>query len=107
MTKNELRQMWEKRIADLQSSGQSIPAWSNANNLKLHQVRYWQRQFKNQATSSESSPQWLSVKICDVNQSQPRENSLLIKVGAITIEVKSGFDPELLLEVVRTLSAIC
>jgi hypothetical protein len=57
MTKNELRQAWEKRITDLQSSGQSIPAWSAANNLKLHQVRYWMRKFKSQAIISDSSQQ--------------------------------------------------
>lgn len=107
MTKNELRQIWEKRIADLQSSGQSIPTWSIANNLKLHQVRYWLRKFKNQTVINAHSPQWLSVKICDVNQNQKQEDALLIKVGAVAIEVKSGFDPELLLEVVRTLSSKC
>jgi hypothetical protein len=58
MTRNELCQTWEIRIADLQSSGQSIPVWSATHNLKIHQVRYWLRKLKlNSQPTANPTPQ--------------------------------------------------
>jgi hypothetical protein len=106
MTNNELRHEWENRITDLLSSDQSIPAWSIANNLKIHQVRYWLCKLKTKSQPDvDSTPQWLSVKIG--NPKSEHSANLCIKVGAATIEVQPGFDPELLLDVVRALSATC
>jgi hypothetical protein len=107
MTRNEYRQEWEMRIADLQSSGQSIPVWSATHGLKIHQVRYWLHKLKTKSQPTDNStPQWLSVKIGEP-ESTHLETSLRIKVGVATIEVQSGFNPELLQEVVRTLSSTC
>jgi hypothetical protein len=107
MARNELHQEWEKRIEDLKASGQSIVAWSIANNHKIHQVRYWLRKIQSPSqTTICSSPQWLAIKI---GNSEPARQGtpLLIKVGTATIEVLPGFNHELLLEVVRVLNATC
>jgi hypothetical protein len=54
------------------------------------------------------STRWLSVA---VNGSAPGEehgdDALLIRVGEACIEVRPGFDPDLLSGVVRALSASC
>lgn len=107
MTKTELRQTWEMRIADLRSSGQSIPVWSGIHNLKIHQVRYWFRKFTTSSqTPVNATPQWLTVQVCN-SQQTVSQSPLFLKVGAATIEVQPGFNRELLLDVVRTLSATC
>jgi hypothetical protein len=103
MTKNELRHEWENRIANLLSSNQSIPAWSIANNLKIHQVRYWLRKLKTKSQPDiDSTPQWLSIKIGNP-KFEHSATHLRIKVGAATIEVQPGFDPKLLLDGKRTI----
>lgn len=45
-----------------------------------------------------------------VNVHQPQENTeslLLVKVGAAVIEIRPGYNPVLLSDVVRTLQALC
>jgi hypothetical protein len=106
MTRSEQRQEWETRTKDLQSSGQTIPAWCAINNLRVHQVRYRLRKLKRESLSTvNTAPQWLSINIKEFNAEcrQP----LLIKVGTAVIEVQPGFNPELLRDVVRTLNATC
>lgn len=49
--------------------------------------------------------QWLSVEIGGLEVSEPQE-ALPVRVGKATIEVRPGFNPKLLSDVVKTLSVI-
>jgi len=100
MTKKETRHLWKARIAEYKSSGQSASTWCAAHNLNPRQLWYWLRKEK-QGTSETTALSWLPVKLNDENH----HKSLLVKVGQVTVEVKPGFDPKLLLDVVKTLSA--
>ncbi len=103
MTNKELRQQWEVRVAAFIESGLSTKDWSETNDVKLSQLRYWIRKFKSVVKNDNQSPKWLSVDIGDAAETKYSNNSLSIKVGKVTIEVKPGFNPALLIEVVRTL----
>ena len=106
MTSNELRDQWETRVTAFNESGQSPKDWSEANDVKLSQLRYWIRKFKSADIPDNKSPRWLSVDISDGTETKNTNNSLSVKVGKATIEVKPGFNPSLFLEVVRTLEAL-
>jgi len=101
----EKQKEWENRINLYRASGRSVKHWCAANNIKPGQLWYWLRKFKsgNDAPLMESN-QWLPVEVRDY---PPRENALLIRVGEVCIELKSGFDPSLLTQVVRTLLTLC
>lgn len=103
MTRTALRKEWEAQIADFKASGQSASKWCAAHHLKIHQFRYWLSKLSKPAATTSSK--WLPVEV----DGQPDEsmNTLLIRVGLATIEVKPGFDPALLTDVVRTLRALC
>ncbi|WP_227767615.1 IS66 family insertion sequence element accessory protein TnpA [Zhaonella formicivorans] len=97
MTKEELRDFWAARVKEFKESGQSAPAWCVANNVKLHQLRYWLRKEKH--TSTVTTLSWLPLNLSDAGF----QTSLLVRVGQVAVEVKPGFDPKLLVDVVKAL----
>ncbi|MGI6227154.1 MAG: IS66 family insertion sequence element accessory protein TnpA [Peptococcales bacterium] len=101
----ELRKKWESRVAAFKASGQSSKEWCEVNNLKINQLRYWVRKLRSTNEPTMKSPQWLSVEL-DKPEASIQNNSLIVRVGKVSIEVKSGFDPSLLSDVVKTLTDI-
>lgn len=98
--KEERRRLWKERINSYLSSGQSVRAWCMNNDLKEHQFRYWLDKY----TSTEkevSASKWISVEVEKKHVTE--DNVLSIKIGQAIIDVKSGFDPKLLREVVTAL----
>ena len=107
MTKAEKRKEWEDRIAQHRASGQSVKEWCASNNVKPERLWYWLRKYKtkNDAPLMHSN-QWLPVKVCDQSP-MDQGNALLISVGTACIELKPGFDPAMLSQVVRVLTTVC
>jgi hypothetical protein len=105
MTRLEQRIEWKKRIEAFKESGLNATAWCKLHDLKPHQFNYYL--YKDKAQNQLAAPattRWLSVEI-EESTTTPDKVSLLVKVGEATIEVKPGFDPALLCQLVRTLSA--
>ena len=97
MTKEERRNYWAATIEEFRSSGQSVPAFCADRDIKLHQMRYWLK--KEKGNSTEKSLSWLPLDLSDAGL----QNLLLVRVGGVAVEVRPGFDPKLLLDVVSTL----
>lgn len=107
MTRAERQKEWERRVNQYRVSGESVKQWCAHNNVKADRLWYWLRKYKiNKDTPCIQSNQWLPVKVCD-DSTADRDNFLIIRVGEAQIEVKEGFDPILLSQVVRTLVASC
>lgn len=104
MTKEELRKMWQERVLAFRASGQSAPKWCADHDIKLSQLRYWLRKYKN--TENPAAPsQWLSLEIDGFNSGN--SGTLLVRMGKFAIEVKPGFDKQLLSDLVVTLADLC
>lgn len=104
MTKAERQQQcqeWEVRVASYKSSGLSARKWCAANGVKPHQLEY--RLKKERAAFLDSAPSvtWLRASVSGFDA------GLSVRVGGVVIEVRPGFDPDLLCAVVRSLSAAC
>jgi hypothetical protein len=100
MDRQALRNEWKARIVDFQSSELPIKEWCQNQNVTYSQFHYWKRKFKG-VESTTKTTQWLPVDLYDqVDETEP---SILIRVRGIPVEVKPHFNPELLLQVVRTL----
>lgn len=105
MSRVELHREWEKRMAEFSNSGQSATAWCAAHDIRLHRFWYWARKFRPERQAESNSPiQWLAVKM-DEPQLKP-ESTLTIRVGGACIEIKPGFQPGLLKQVVEALSHV-
>lgn len=99
MTKDALRKVtWEHRMTAYKSSGQSARRWCAENGVNVTQLYYW---LKKESTPAEQA--WLPVEI----KEPATESAIKIRVGEVMVEVKSGFDPDLLLKVVKVLGALC
>jgi len=101
MTKAERESLWATSIAEFRESGQSVPVWCTNNDVNPRQLYYWLR--KEREADNETKYSWLSVDLSDEVEQQAR---LAVKVGGVAIEIKPGFDPDLLVDVVKVLSAI-
>lgn len=104
MAKIELQSEWEARIAEYRASGLSAAAWSVANGVSVHRLYYWLKKFRDTDAQTVPQAQWLPVAF---ESSGSREDCLHVRIGQAIIEVKPGFDPALLIEVVRSLAKLC
>jgi hypothetical protein len=107
MTRAEQRQEWETLIASYQASGQSAKEWCAANSMKPHQLWYRLRHEHAGKSNCAMSTRWLSVAVTEPTSGDHDNDALLIRIGEACIEVRPGFDPDLLSGVVRALSASC
>lgn len=103
MDKQALRIEWKARITDYQSSGLTIKDWCQTHNLNYSQFHYWHRKFKAVENPIKTSTQWFPLDISD--QVDETGSGISIRVGGVVVEVKPHFNPDLLLQVVRTLNA--
>jgi len=107
MTQAERQKEWERRINQYRESGKSVREWCAENNVSAERLWYWLRKYKtNKDTPLNKSNQWLPVEVCEHTPIE-QNNSLMIRVGEALIEVKAGFDPALLCQVVRALVPLC
>lgn len=100
MTKAERtvnRAAWEQRVAAFRASGLNLPRWCATQGLKPHQLRYWLNKIEPPA---EPAVNWIPLHFSDP------EPYLTVRVGPAAVEVRSGFDPQLLAAVVKTLSVL-
>ena len=103
----ERRQQWEMRIAEYRSSGLSVREWCASNGVNPERLWYWLRRFKDEKNKSESTT-WLPVDLSGARaKGQPEGSGLVVMVGKAGIEVKAGFEPDLLCALVRVLLAVC
>lgn len=101
----ERRQLWEERIAAYRSSGQGVKEWCAVSGIKPERMWYWLRQTKSQGPGEQSTA-WLQA-VVSFGEVTGEQTGLLVRVGKAGVEVRPGFDPDLLRAVVRALSAAC
>ncbi|ARF13010.1 MULTISPECIES: IS66 family insertion sequence element accessory protein TnpA [Bacillales] len=101
MKRKEKEAYWSAKIDEYQSSGLALSEWCDTAEVAVHNMKYWLRKQSpvNPATHQETS--WVS---CVVEESI--EDSISLKVNHVDIEVTSGYDETLLLQVIRTLRQI-
>jgi hypothetical protein len=100
----ELQQEWELRIAEFRASGQTQTKWCEINNFKIHQFKYWLRKIEKTPEQPKPSSKWIPITM--ENQFDESNESLKIKIGPASIEVKPGVDLVFFADVVRTLGSL-
>lgn len=100
MTHDERKQMWEEQVAAYKASGETVASWCAANDVKEHQLYYRLKQLDSKASTAIPSSKWMAFEL----ENNDRDCSILVKVGQASIEVRPGFDPTLLADVVGALN---
>lgn len=101
MKRKEKEVYWSSKIEEYRSSGLSLIEWCETADVAVHNLKYWLRKQSPVTQSSVQETRWVSCAV-----EEPKENSIFLKINHVDIEVTSGYDEELLLQVIRTLRLI-
>jgi len=123
MTNAKRRKLWRARVADYRASELSVRAWCEKNGVTDHQLRYWLGRIGEESVLSDgaravagegqdASAAWTRVEIVDDDASKGAvapalETAFAIHIGPARIELRPGFDPALLSQVIRVVIASC
>lgn len=106
MSRKGTAEQWIARINDYRASGECVTAWCQRHQVSPKQLYYWMRKLKtaDQQTPPARGPRWVALSVEATEGAAP---PILVKVGSIAVEVRAGFEPFVLAEVVRVLKAQC
>ncbi|WP_144463764.1 IS66 family insertion sequence element accessory protein TnpA [Siminovitchia fortis] len=109
MTLKDKRIEWKARYYAWKESGQSVAKWCRDQEIQVHQMYYWVRQFKRGGGSEETSAQtqWLTVQVDEEALPSSGQGPILLHFGAISVEVRTGANMGLLSDVVHVLQSQC
>lgn len=82
-----------------------MKAWCSENGFTLDHLKYWLYKGKRSA-SAVSSPEWMPVNLSE-SLNALQSSYLQIHIGPARIEIGPGFEPQVLREVIKVLSASC
>lgn len=89
MDRKQNRQKWTEIISTQESSGMHQKSWCEANNINIHNFRYWKRRLKEMKYISETTES-LWVALTQGSSTVANEGSLSVKVGNAHIEVNGS-----------------
>lgn len=99
------KQDWPAIIAAYKTSGQRQAEWCTKNSVNINNLRYWLRKEREINSSSDETCQWLPLTVSEI-KTGTQDQLLTLKIGRIFIEVKPGFNPKFLSDVVRALITV-
>lgn len=105
MESNDLRSLWEQRLAEYNASGKTIKAWCQEQAIKESQYYYWRRKLRGNQVGNNQAVKWLSLDLDNAKQSIT-PGSIAVHVGQVTVEIKKGFDQQLFREIIHVLHSI-
>ena len=104
MTRTESK--WVERVREWRAGGLSAPEYARGREFEASTLRWWASRLDRgalPAAPAKPRPQVRMARI--VRRSGPAADALTVRVGAARVEVRPGFDPELLRELVAALGS--
>jgi transposase-like protein len=101
MTHTKRRKLWEALVADYAQSKLPVREWCDKHGVTDNQLRYWVKWFEDKE-QEETSVTWTPVLVAPLLAAG---EGISVHIGAARIEVRHGFDPDLLREVLLVVAA--
>lgn len=101
MNQETVHEMRTKQVESYRNSGMTARVWCEENQVSIHTLKYWIQKL-NRQEKVHHNPKWVSLV-----QEQTLSYSITIHIGSAALEVNSGFDPQLLAQVIKVLQATC
>jgi hypothetical protein len=103
-SKPEAASYWRQHIEALRESGLTWKAYCEKNQIKLSTLAYWHHKLNPSGKQNKKAVEvdWIPLQVNDDESS-----SIDLKMGRLVVTVRSGFDPSLLTELLRTIGALC
>ena len=91
---------WRQHVEAYRTSGLTRKAYCERNQIKEPAFTYWCTKLKRGEKNQDYL--WIPLQI-----SEEPSSGIDIRFGRMTVEVKPGFDKALLVELLRTIGALC
>ncbi|MEA1959724.1 MAG: hypothetical protein U9N81_00245 [Bacillota bacterium] len=101
MTLKKQSMLRRQQVEDFRASGQTAAAWCSENNMKISTLRYWLAKCKREAKADLKQEAFIELK-----QTLTREVPIIVKIGALSIELYSGFHPDTLREAIAAIRSL-
>jgi hypothetical protein len=100
-------QQWQKYVEEFKISGMTREAYSRRKHIQTYQLDYWRKKFSRPSKRPAAShkDQWIPLQISD--KPIEKDSRIDLWVGPVRVEVKHGFDPQLLAEVLQAIGSGC
>ena len=107
MSREEMAELWISRINECRGSGEPVTTWCERHQVMPKQFYYWAGKLKKagRQTPSANGPKWVAMSLEETRASDAPP--IVVKFGAIAVEVRAGFEPSVFAAVVRTLKTLC
>ena len=93
------------QINSFKESGMSVAAWCKETQMKAPTLRYWLHKSKAEENTKSSEDGWVSIAVNNpVHSIVP---PIVVKVGAFSVEIQSGFDRSTLTDVIAAIHGLC
>lgn len=103
----ELKEHWQQQVRAFESSGMTRRRYCEQKQIRIYQLDYWRKKLgKSNPTVQGSTKGWIPLRIRD-EQVVQKASGICLRIGRLAMEVKPGFDRELLTEVLRVVSPVC
>jgi hypothetical protein len=98
---------WQERVEEYKASGLTREAYSKQKGIQIYQLDYWRRKVSRQSNAfkTSSADQWMPLQIAD--SPVKKDSHIVLWIGSIRVEVRHGFDSQILAEVLQTVGARC
>lgn len=104
MTRNERSRMWAERVGCLQESGQPVTEWCRENGISVHTMRCWLRKERSAQPAEAPAVGWM---VFNLDSPPVPEDSLIVRVGQVEIDVPERFNRQLLADILAILNPPC
>lgn len=100
---------WQQHVEEFKSSGLTREAYSKLKRIRVYQLDYWRKKLSRISgtpmTMLLPTNQWVPLKISD--GPTQKDSHLDLWIGPVRVEIKPGFDAQLLAELLRAAGAGC
>jgi hypothetical protein len=101
-------QYWQKHVEAFKVSGLTREAYCRENSIRTYQLDYWRKKFLRLKKTQAAVPakQWVPLRI--TNQLPENNSHIDLWIShTVRIEIKPGFDPKLLNEIIHAVDCRC
>ena len=110
MIKNDYSEKWKQLLLEYRNSGKTVKEWCQLNKLRRSALYYWMKKLSSNIEELDTSVKWASIPISipiPNDQLIPVTNSITLKIGEFSMELKTGFEKSVLKDVLSVVMQLC
>lgn len=108
MSRSNLQEEWEDRIAHYKASGMTQAEWCQHQDLSIHKLKYWLYKVNRPKHNENKQSNWIPLAVEEESSSSNNTiETIQVKIGQAVVEIKPDFDPIFFANVIKVLKTVC